>query len=58
MMEKNKDTLKTEVKRIGEDMAKLIRHIEKRFADEYGFSPDIVDITNLIAKRVFDSKLF
>ena len=42
----------------GIDMLSLIEQVKKKFQDEYGFEPSIIDVTNLIAKRVFENKLF
>lgn len=47
-----------EIKAVGKDMAKLIEIVEKKFKDEYGFSPSIIDVTNLIAKRVIEANMF
>lgn len=43
---------------IGKDMVELIKLIEDKFEKEYGFKPDGVKITNLIARRVMESGLF
>ncbi len=43
---------------VGLDMLELIRRVRNNFKVEYGFKPSIVHITNLIAKRVDDNKLF
>ena len=43
---------------IGLDMVELIMRVKKKFKDEYGFEPQIVEVTNVIAKRVNDNNLF
>ncbi len=43
---------------IGLDMVELIMRVRKKFKDEYGFEPQIVEVTNVIAKRVNDNDLF
>ena len=43
---------------VGIDMLSLINHVKEKFKKEYGFDPAIIDVTNLIAKRVFDANLF
>ncbi len=55
--EKNKKE-NYEIKAIGRDMTKLIEIVENKFKEEYGFSPSIIDTTNLIAKRVIEANLF
>jgi hypothetical protein len=47
-----------ELKAVGIDMLQLISHVKEKFIKEYGFDPSIIDVTNLIAKRVFENKLF
>ena len=50
---------KNYVKRaVGKDMNDLILKIEEKFKEEYGFSPSIIHITNLIAMRVKEANLF
>ena len=58
MEEENKKQGNYEIKAIGRDMVKLIEIVEKKFKEEYGFSPSIIDTTNLIAKRVIDANIF
>ena len=43
---------------VGLDMLSLIEKVKKKFKEEYGFNPSIIDVTNLIAKRVFENELF
>lgn len=43
---------------VGLDMVDLIKLVKKRFEEEYGFEPRITDVTNMIAKRVIENKLF
>jgi sulfur relay (sulfurtransferase) DsrC/TusE family protein len=43
---------------VGDDMFDLIRFVSDRFFEEYGFQPTQKDVTNLIAKRVKENKLF
>ena len=43
---------------IGIEMLDLINIVRKKFQEEYGFKPSIIDMTNLIARRVIDNKLF
>ncbi len=43
---------------VGLDMLALIETVKSKFKEEYGFQPTIIDVTNLIAKRVSASKLF
>lgn len=43
---------------IGIDMLELINRVKEKFAEEYGFKPNIIDVTNLIAKRVNEQNLF
>lgn len=43
---------------IGLDMVELIMRVKKKFKDEYGFEPQIIEVTNVIAKRVNDNALF
>lgn len=43
---------------VGNDMIELIEEVGKQFEDKYGFKPTIIDITNMIAKRVIQNKLF
>lgn len=43
---------------IGLDMVELIMRVRKKFKEEYGFEPQIVEVTNVIAKRVNDNDLF
>ena len=43
---------------VGLDMLSLIERVKKKFKDEYSFEPSIIDVTNLIAKRVFENELF
>ncbi len=59
--ENNKETIKEEnskVMRVGLDMCELILRVKKKFKEEYGFEPNPVEITNIIAKRVNDNELF
>lgn len=44
--------------RLGKDMLELIEHVKSQFFEEYGFHPKYIELTNLIAKRVKDNKLF
>jgi hypothetical protein len=43
---------------VGLEMEELIKYVQERFNEEYGFKPDRVKITNLIAQRVKQNKLF
>ena len=43
---------------VGLDMVELIMRVRKKFKEEYGFEPQIVEVTNVIAKRVNDNDLF
>ncbi|KKN17069.1 hypothetical protein LCGC14_0969470 [marine sediment metagenome] len=43
---------------VGLDMVELIMRVREKFKKEYGFKPQIVEVTNVIAKRVNDNKLF
>ena len=43
---------------VGLDMLSLIETVKKKFFEQYGFHPSIIDVTNLIAKRSFENKLF
>lgn len=43
---------------IGKELVDLISIVEEKFGEEYGFKPNIIDITNLIARRVIANKLF
>ncbi len=43
---------------VGLDMLDLIKIVKEKFKEEYGFYPTIIDVTNLIAKRANDNKLF
>ena len=54
--EKNKDGNKRIF--IGINMLELINRVRKNFEEQYGFKPNIIDITNLIAKRVDENNLF
>ena len=63
MEEENKNTddkkeENYEIKAVGKDLARLIDIVEEKFKKEYGFSPSIIDITNVIAKRVIEANLF
>ncbi len=59
-MEEHKENKKDnyEIKAVGKDMAELIKIVEDKFIEQYGFSPSIIDVTNLIAKRVVEANLF
>lgn len=46
------------LKAIGIEMDELIKKVEEKFKGEYGFSPSIIDITNLIARRALEGNLF
>jgi len=54
MEEKNKAIIKP----IGQEMWDLILHVEKLFEKQYGFKPTITNLTDFIAKRVKDNKIF
>ena len=43
---------------VGINMLELIDRVRKNFEEQYGFKPNIIDITNLIAKRVDENNLF
>ncbi len=43
---------------VGLDMLSLIEKVKKKFNEEYSIKPSIIDVTNLIAKRVFENELF
>jgi len=43
---------------IGLDMVELIMRVQKKFKEEYGFKPKLIEVTNVIAKRVNDNDLF
>ena len=43
---------------VGLDMLSLIEKVKEKFEKEYGFKPNIIDVTNLIAKRAFENELF
>ena len=43
---------------VGINMLELINRVRKNFEEQYGFKPNIIDITNLIAKRVDENNLF
>lgn len=59
-MEKEIENKKETNKRmlVGLDMVELIMRVRKKFKEEYGFEPQIVEVTNVIAKRVNDNDLF
>lgn len=59
-MEKEKKVRIKKFKMIatGFDMIELIEFVKKKFKDEYNFEPDNIKITNLIAQRVKENKLF
>lgn len=67
MEEKNEEEKKKEEEKkednkirifIGIDMLELINRVRENFEKQYGFKPHIIDITNLIAKRVNENDLF
>ncbi|MFW6172893.1 MAG: hypothetical protein ACOC5T_04040 [Elusimicrobiota bacterium] len=37
---------------MGKDMIKLIERIQKKWKERHGFSPTIVDLTNMIAREI------
>ncbi len=39
-------------------MISLTELVGDKFSKEYGFKPNMVDITDLIARRVINNKLF
>ena len=43
---------------IGLDMVELIMRVQKNFEEEYDFKPKLIEVTNVIAKRVNDNNLF
>ena len=43
---------------IGKELVDLITIVEDKFEEEYGFKPSIIDVTDLIARRVIENKLF
>lgn len=43
---------------VGNDMIELIEAVGEKFKEEYGFAPQQIEITNIIAKRVVENKLF
>lgn len=45
-------------KHIGKDMIDLIEYVGESFEEQYGLKPTIIDITNLIARRVKENNLF
>ena len=57
-MEEETDKRNSKVMRIGLDMCELIIRVKKKFKDEYGFEPQSIEVTNVIAKRVNDNELF
>jgi len=57
-MEENKEDKNWKIMAVGLDMVDLIKLVKKRFEEEYGFEPRITDVTNMIAKRVIENKLF
>ena len=57
-MDEETDKKNSKVMRIGLDMCELIIRVKKKFKDEYGFEPNPVEVTNIIAKRVNDNELF
>ena len=58
--EKNKEQKQSNKIRIfiGIEMLELINRVKENFGKEYGFKPNIIDITNLIATRVNENDLF
>ena len=59
MAEGKKPTEKNyKIMAIGKEMANLISIVEEKFEEEYGFKPNIIDTTDLIARRVIENKLF
>ncbi len=43
---------------VGLEMVDLIELVGEKFREKYGFKPSIIDITDLISRRVIDNKLF
>ena len=43
---------------VGTKMISLINKVKEKFKEEYGFEPTIINVTDLIARRVFENKLF
>ena len=46
------------IKPIGSEMWELIKEVEKLFEKQYGFKPSITNLTNFIAKRIKENKIF
>ena len=55
---KQKKELNYKIIAVGLTMISLTKLVEDKFEKEYGFKPNMVDITDLIARRVINNKLF
>lgn len=58
MEENNEEEVQSYPRRIGKKMTALINKIGEKFNKEYYFTPSDAHITNLIAERVEEAKLF
>ena len=56
--EKKENGKSNKIMLVGLDMVELVMRVRNKFKEEYGFEPQIVEVTNVIAKRVNDNNLF